>query len=245
MEKYCKNCGTKISENDEFCPDCGTTIDNDTITCEHCGRKLKKDSKFCPNCGNPTKALDRFCPNCGSSIEPNQEFCSECGTNINAPVKAKDSFMEKHREKVIIAGVVLGLIVILLIASSLFITNAPVDVGTQNVEVGSTNFIIPGDFRIDPSSIDVDYKYASATFAKGWVNEDGEQIYIGTMTVPYNVDAQDVLSSEGGAHKTLMGHDGYYTEEDGIYNFAFEDGGYICVVSVTSPHLLDEIDCIG
>ena len=105
MNKYCKNCGTRITENDEFCPDCGAIIDNNTITCKNCGKKLKKDSKFCPDCGNPTEKLDRFCPNCGSSISPAQEFCTECGSNLANPVR--ESFREKAKNdrKVIVAAI--------------------------------------------------------------------------------------------------------------------------------------------
>lgn len=243
MEKYCKNCGTGLNENDEFCPDCGTRIDKNTIACENCGQRIHKDVRFCPSCGHPTMEVNKFCPNCGTPVEPAQEFCGECGTSMNSPVKAKASFTEEHRDKFIIAGIAAALVIALLVVASFMI--APQDIEPQRVEVGSTDFLIPGDYDIDPSTIDVDYQYASAIFAKGWVNDNGDLIYIATMTVPYGVDAQDVLSSQGGSHETIMGYDGYYTEEDGTYNFAFEDGGYICVVSTSSLEILDEITCLG
>lgn len=28
---FCKNCGTKLEDNDKFCPNCGTPVDNDNF----------------------------------------------------------------------------------------------------------------------------------------------------------------------------------------------------------------------
>ena len=213
--------------------------------CDNCGAELKTGAKFCQECGNKVKPPETvFCPNCGNELSDNDDFCSECGTNLNSPAV---SFTQKNRKPIIIAGCILAVVIVAVISASLIsnLNSQEETLPPQNVEVGSTNFLIPGDFSLDPSTIDIDYKYSSAMFAQGWSNPDGEMIYISTMTVPYNVDASDVLASKGGVEKTLMSHEGYYTEDDGIYNFAFEDGGYICVVSVSSAHLLDEIDCLG
>ena len=226
MEKYCKNCGAKISPDNDFCQDCGSKIEHEKITCKNCGAELKKDMKFCTECGNPTYATTGSHPESGTTAKDAKS----------------ENFISKNKNMLI---VVLLVAAVLIVVSALALTGTAPEAEPQNVEVGSTNFIIPGDYQIDPSSIDVDYKYASAIFAKGWVNDNGDTIYIGTMTVPYNVDAQSVISAEGGSHKSMMGYDGYYSEDEGLYNFAFETGGYICVVTVSNPDTFDEITCLG
>ena len=217
-------------------------------TCENCGAEIKEGAQFCQECGskfNISKTETVFCPNCGQNLKNSENFCEECGASLNSPeVPKTESFIEKYKIPIIIGLVLIILVILVVGAISLMGNDTVEDVGTQNVEVGSTDFIIPGDFLINPSTIDVDYKYSTATFAKGWSNEL-DSIYINTMLVPYNVDAQEVLASQGGVQKNMMGYEGYYTEDEGIYTFAFETGGYICVVSVSSPYLLDEITCLG
>jgi len=66
------------------------------------------------------------------------------------------------------------------------------------------------------------------------------------MTIPYGVDGDEVASSQGGVQRNLMGVNGYYIEEDvGVYTFAFVDGTYLNVVTVTSPYIFDEITYLG
>ena len=220
-----------------------------TETCEKCGAELKKGAKFCQNCGNKvtdSKNETAFCPNCGANVENSENFCEECGSSLNPhDTLETKSFIEKYKIPIII-GLILIIIAAIAGCTMLLMNgdNQQEDVGTQTVEVGSTDFTIPGDYIINPSTVDVDYKYSTASFSKGWSNEF-DSIYITTMLVPYNVDAQDVLASEGGVQKNMMGYDGYYTEDEGMYTFAFETGGYICVVSTTGRYVLDEITCLG
>lgn len=217
-------------------------------TCENCGSELKEGAKFCQECGNEVSNSENetmFCPNCGASIINHENFCEECGASLNShQTKKSEHFIEKYKIPIIIGLVLIILVILVVSAISLMGNDTLEDVGTQTVEIGSIDFIIPGDFVIDPSTIDVDYKYSTASFAKGWSNEfDG--LYINTMLVPYNVDAQDVLASQGGVQKNMMGYEGYYTEDEGLYTFAFETGGYICIVSASSPYVLDEVTCLG
>ena len=65
------------------------------------------------------------------------------------------------------------------------------------------------------------------------------------MTIPYNVDGEEVAASQGGVYKNMMGVNGYYIEDNGVYTFAFVDGTYLNVVSASSPYLLDEITYLG
>lgn len=217
METYCKNCGTKLDYDAQFCPDCGAKIE-----------------KPIPQ---PTNDVN-FCPNCGESIEHSDGFCENCGNSL---IPQKESFFEKNKIPIIIISTVIVVMVIILATLSL---TMPVDVGTQTVSVGSHDFEIRGDYVVDPSTIDVDYTGYSAVFSQGYSNDE-DAISIGVMTVPYNVDGEEVAASEGGTHENLMGVSGYYTVDDGIHTFAFADGMYLMVISATSRDALEEITYLG
>ena len=221
MGDYCENCGATIEDESNFCKDCGTSLT----------QNLPKTANVCPKCGENT--------------ENSENFCENCGTNLNTPqtvTKAK-TLIEKYKIPIIIIATVV--IVAVIIAATLSFTAKPVDVGTQTVSVGTNMFNIPGDYRIDPSSIDVDYTGYSAVFSQGYSNGE-EIIYITVMTIPLNVDGNEVAASQGGEYKSLMGVNGYYTEDgNGYYSFAFVDGTYLNVVTVSSPYVLDEITYSG
>lgn len=220
--------------------------------CKNCGTHLQKGAKFCQNCGAkvedaPSELKNKvdFCPNCGQAVDHEEEFCQNCGTNLISQQQTEHvSFLEKYKIPIIIIAI-LAIIGILIIGTLSLTQTGPVDVGTQTVSVGAHEFEIPGDCVIDPSTIDVDYNGYSAIFSQGYSNSYGELIYISVMTIPYNVDGETVAASQGGVHKNMMGADGYYIEEDGVYTFAFVDGIYLNVVTVSSPYLLDEIRYLG
>lgn len=242
MENYCKNCGAPIKDNTKFCQECGTKVENTSNLCPKCGGKLEENSLFCPECG---AKLEKTCPGCGESIKNNENFCENCGTKLNTPkaVPKKGNFIRKNKIPIIIIATVI--IVVVIIAAAISFTAKPADVGTQRVSVGINDFVIPGDYKIDPSTIDVDYTGYNAVFSQGYSNGE-EAIYISVMNIPPGVDGESVVSSQGGTHKSLMGVSGYYTEDgNGYYSFAFVDGTYLNVVTVSSPYVLDEITYSG
>lgn len=49
-ERFCENCGAKITEGAAFCDECGTPV-VDNSTCKNCGYKFERPGKFCPKCG--------------------------------------------------------------------------------------------------------------------------------------------------------------------------------------------------
>ncbi len=49
--------------------------------CPNCGAKVSARAKFCGECGNKFAAKDA-CPNCGAKIAANAKFCGECGTKL-------------------------------------------------------------------------------------------------------------------------------------------------------------------
>ena len=220
MEKYCQNCGAKLKENSKFCQECGHEVD--------------------------AKNIPKTCPNCGEAIEDSLNFCEHCGTELNAPktITKKESFFKRNTVPIVIIATIA--VVALIIVATLIITAPEPDVGTYSVSVGTNRFEIPGDFVIAPSTIDVDYTGYNAVFSQGYGNDEGEAIYIQVMNIPPGVDGESVASSQGGVQKELMGVNGYYIEEDdGVYTFAFVDGAYLNVVSVSSPYILDEMTYLG
>ena len=242
MENYCKNCGAHIKDDAQFCQECGTKVENTSDICPNCGEKLEENTLFCPECGTN---LENICPSCGESTKYNENFCENCGTDLNTPQTARKKININEKNKIPIIIIATVVIVVVIIAATLAFTAKPADVGTQRVSVGINDFIIPGDYKIDPSTIDVDYTGYNAVFSQGYSNGD-EIIYIGVMNIPPGVDGESVAASQGGTHKSLMGVSGYYTEDgDGFYSFAFVDGAYLNVVTVSSPYVLDEITYRG
>lgn len=237
MESYCKNCGAPLNPTSQFCEDCGAKVEKpkNNPYCHNCGCRLDDADMFCPECGEKVK--ESTCPNCGQILDVSQNFCEACGTNLQVPGVIKtNGFLEKYKIPLIIGATALIVVIIILAAISL----VPIeeDVGTQTITVGSHSFEIPGDYVLDPSSIDVDYTGYNVVFSQGYVNSNNEQIYIGVMNIPYNVDSTAAASSQGGVQKDLMGVSGYYTEDSGLYGFAFADGAYVNVVGVSSPYIL-------
>lgn len=223
-----------------------------TEYCKNCGAELREGGKFCQECGSEVPEIsekNNFCPNCGHDLKESENFCENCGTNLNAPqtVRKEKKFnvsgiVEKYKIPIIIAATVIILAVI--IYATLLITAPEPDVGTKMVTVGTSSFIIPGDYIPDPTATDIDYTGYNVIFSQGYDNGE-ELIHIGVMNIPYGVDGESVAASQGGVYKTLMGVDGYYTENDGIYTFTFVDGAYLNVISVTSPYVFDEITYRG
>lgn len=50
-ERFCDNCGAKISKDAEFCEECGEKVKKLNDTCKKCGYTFEHNSKFCPKCG--------------------------------------------------------------------------------------------------------------------------------------------------------------------------------------------------
>ena len=221
---YCENCGKNITPGTKFCPDCGAKIEKAT-------HEVSNDINHCPNCGEKVEHDESFCENCGANLktlEPTQHV----------------SFFKKYKTPIIIIAVI-AVIAIVLISAIALLPTKPADVGTRSVTVGTERFTIPGDYKIDPSTIDVKYTGYNAVFAQGYSNGE-EIIYISVMNIPPGVDGQEVVSSQGGVQKNLLGTTGYYTEDsEGVYTFAFVSGAYIDIVTVTSPYVLDQITYSG
>lgn len=53
-ERFCPNCGAKVSARAKFCGECGTKIIANNV-CPKCGAKVSPNAKFCGECGNKLK----------------------------------------------------------------------------------------------------------------------------------------------------------------------------------------------
>lgn len=47
----CPVCGTEYKPTDKFCPNCGKRVSKEPVICPDCGHSNKYDAKFCANCG--------------------------------------------------------------------------------------------------------------------------------------------------------------------------------------------------
>ena len=219
--------------------------------CKNCGTELKDGAKFCPECGTQTESLKEniqkeFCSNCGAEITNSENFCEECGENLNSEIKpSNDSFIEKYKFPIIVALIA----IILLVAGGLIINSmnnsfSGYTLPPQTVTVGAEYFKIPGDFVVDPSSIDVKTESGIVSFSEGWSNRENDYIFIGIISTGYAVDLESVAAANGGVHKKLMGYDGYYTEDLNEYTFSFVLGDKVCMIGASSPYLYDEIEVL-
>lgn len=50
-DRFCDNCGTKLSPGAVFCDECGTAVPVDSSKCLNCGFVFERPGKFCPKCG--------------------------------------------------------------------------------------------------------------------------------------------------------------------------------------------------
>ena len=71
-EKYCRQCGTNVDDNDRFCTECGTPVlsqkpfvADPTATKPDPPPVRGPDEKFCAQCGAKILALTEICPQCG------------------------------------------------------------------------------------------------------------------------------------------------------------------------------------
>lgn len=76
----CKHCGTSNVGENKFCFNCGEKLSQEKVECSSCKTLIDSNSKFCPNCG--CSRSKKICPNCSEENLPGTKFCSECGTKL-------------------------------------------------------------------------------------------------------------------------------------------------------------------
>ncbi len=76
----CPKCKTINNKGMKFCKECGTKLTNE---CPNCHNMVDFGVKFCPECGGSLQSNVTVCYNCGTEVENGQKFCSECGAKMN------------------------------------------------------------------------------------------------------------------------------------------------------------------
>lgn len=100
--------------------------------CENCGAKLTADSQFCPECGKITQKLTE-CPKCGQSIDGGEKFCAKCGTRIYAiQAVKKENNLEKYKIPIIL--IIIAAIIVIAIPLSFIIIDNSVGTQTIDVD---------------------------------------------------------------------------------------------------------------
>ena len=76
----CPKCKTINNRGVKFCKECGTKLTNE---CPCCHSAVEFGIKFCPECGNSMQSNTAICYSCGAEVDAEQKFCPECGAKLN------------------------------------------------------------------------------------------------------------------------------------------------------------------
>ena len=82
--KYCRKCGTQVSQDTKFCPNCGYQFFTEP-------QQMAPKAQFCQNCGKENASNAKFCRFCGTPIgaaSPQLNPYAQ-GPRTAAPAKAK------------------------------------------------------------------------------------------------------------------------------------------------------------
>ena len=206
--------------------------------CRNCGKTLGHDEIFCNDCGtrNPIENTI-ICPNCGLKTQNSLNYCENCGSNINSSKSTLSHFINKNKNIIII---LITLIIVFLVVAMV----ATYTVGTQTVLLGTAQYEIPGDYHVEPSTVNVENYGYTVSYSKGYTNGH-DFIYIGQISTQSPTNAKYVASSQGGVYKKMMGQMGYYTKYGKLYGFAFAHGNYVNIVMVNNPNIYNKISYLG
>ena len=176
--------------------------------------------------------MTEYCRNCGEKLKDDALFCANCGEKV--PSKRK--FSNKYLILIVIAA-----IVIVALASTIFLTNQ-----TQTVRVEDVQFELPSDYVKEPSRTDVNYDGNVKSSAMGWSN-DKNYIEIGVTSTPGSgINSEEVASTLGGSPTKMFGYSGYYLEyENEGYAFVFGLKDEVCMIYVDHYDAFEDIKVIG
>ena len=208
--------------------------------CKNCGASITENDQICPDCGRPLKAKPmKFCPNCGEKLINNPKFCESCGCKINNSQPEEDGFFKRHQTPIIIIGAVLILAVIAAVALSTITIYS-----TQEVQVDTFNFEIPGNFEENVLNSLSENDKGIKTESKFW--EDGDEFI--EIDVMYSangyVDANKINDGMGGQKESMFGYEGYYNELSDAYTFSFVKDNKLCTVYTSNLDLFDQIEVL-
>ena len=208
--------------------------------CKNCAAPLGEFDEFCQDCGKPvpdSSNIQRFCPGCGEKLTENEYFCRNCGLKLKEP--EKKGFLSKYKTPLAIIAVI---VIILIVAVGAYISVAPVE--SQDVQVDTLNFTIPSYMTLDEDESytqnDGNVKIASTY----WYDGQNELEIDVISSSDSNFNPESIAKESGGTKQTLMGHEGYLNESDGVYEFSFVKDNKLCTVYTTSEELYENIEVV-
>lgn len=171
-QKFCDNCGAKLSPGSTFCDNCGHKIKDEVGAPEAEPKQVSK---------NDDKPV--VCENCGSELSPGDTFCDNCGHKIGDEVTASrqsvkhivdnlDRGTKRGEKSKKTLKMILG--VIALIVVGLFIAFKSGFVQEQYIKQ-SANTSKLGDATLgDVTDVDINLKKKTAYFV---LTDEGEKEY--------------------------------------------------------------------
>ena len=235
MEKYCRNCGSKIKNDAKFCQECGEKVENVQTQCPNCGETIDENAVFCPECGQ--KITESICPVCGESIEDAENFCENCGTGLKA---SENKLIPEKYKRWIIPAIIM---VIALIGVSAALTLSDTLAGTQVVSHDSLDLKIPANFEYNSTASNevIDENVKQKVWSKG--DEEIEIAIIGDGVENRNPDA--TLASLGGSRTVMYGISGFHNKfQNGEEAFSFGKDNKIYSIMVSNGDLFDKIEIV-
>ena len=134
------------------------------------------------------------------------------------------------------------IVIILIVAVGAYISVAPVE--SQDVQVDTLNFTIPSYMTLDEDESytqnDGNVKIAS----KYWYDGQNELEIDVISSSDSNFNPESIAKESGGTKQTLMGHEGYLNESDGVYEFSFVKDNKLCTVYTTSEELYENLEVV-
>lgn len=92
----CSGCNKDSSKDDKFCRNCGEQLpDEEVFSCE-CGADVSKEDKFCHECGAPFSTAG-VC-GCGTALVDNSKFCHNCGKEIVSETVEEPEEVDESKE---------------------------------------------------------------------------------------------------------------------------------------------------
>ncbi len=80
MLMKCDLCFKESANSDKFCRNCGEQLPEEEVYACECGSEVNKEDKFCHGCGAPF-SISGSC-DCGNALAENAKFCHNCGKEI-------------------------------------------------------------------------------------------------------------------------------------------------------------------
>lgn len=93
----CDICSKEALSGDKFCRSCGSQLSEEEVYGCECGAEVRKDDKFCHGCGAPFSATG-VC-GCGNSLAENAKFCHNCGKNVVSEEQAIENIPENTSDE--------------------------------------------------------------------------------------------------------------------------------------------------